>query len=181
MAHLLVTNETVVIDQPHQENIGSKGSGKHKRASHDDARLTCFEESINDVTKRRALAPITNQPDRLLGNPSRHFGGSAVFKNSVPSLNPNLSYNSSLVSLLSTLGDPVSTSYPLPMHLQLSATRSTLDELLDYSSFLSCDEAMMKPIGSEVNSGGGSKNTSRMSLSVTMSSSFRSMESSGEN
>lgn len=64
MAHLLVTNETVVgVDQENARSIG-----KHKRIGRDNVGLTCFEGSAwpnSHTTKRQALASITNQPDRL--------------------------------------------------------------------------------------------------------------------
>lgn len=99
MAHLLVTNETVVIDQPHQENIG-RGNGKHKRAGHeDDVELTCYEGSVwpgSDTTKRRALAPITNH---VFAPSNRQFGGSSM-KKPATSQKADLSFCSSLVTCI---------------------------------------------------------------------------------
>lgn len=98
MAHLVVTNETVVIDQQQQENIG-RGSGKHKRVGHDDVELTCHEGSLwpgSDATKRRALAPITNQ---VLATTNRQFGGSGIMKPAT-CLKPDLSFCSSLVIII---------------------------------------------------------------------------------
>lgn len=65
MAHLLVSNETTIVDHSQQENLGSRSIGKHRRTSNEDARLSCYEgfgRSGPDVTKRQALVSITNQP-----------------------------------------------------------------------------------------------------------------------
>ena len=98
MAHLLVSSETVVIDQPQQENSGTRSIGKHKRASHDDVGgLTCYEWPDPDSTKRQALASITNQPDRLLANTSKIFGTIAQ-KKAATSIKCNVSSSSLLVS-----------------------------------------------------------------------------------
>lgn len=75
MAHLLVTNETVIIDQ---ENVLSENRsiGKHKRGGHGDVGLTFLEGSVwsgPDVTKRRALVSITNQPNKTMTNSNKSY------------------------------------------------------------------------------------------------------------
>ena len=68
----MVTNETVVVDQPQQENI-SRSIGKHKRAQ-DVVGLACHEPSAlthAETKKRRALAPITNKQDWFAANSSK--------------------------------------------------------------------------------------------------------------
>ena len=97
MSHLLVTNETIVIDHPQQENMGGRGNGKHKRTGHGDIELTCNEEPIwpgLDATKRRALAPITNQ---VFPPQSRQFDANCTLKKPTSSTKVDLSYCSSLV------------------------------------------------------------------------------------
>ena len=83
MAHLMVTNETVVVDHPQQENnlIENRSIGKHKRR--DDVGLTCLEPSVwsyAETKKRRALAPIKNRQDWFPANSSKIFGNNTVKK-----------------------------------------------------------------------------------------------------
>ncbi len=75
MAHLMVTNETVIVDQPQQENSENRSIRKHKRR--DDMGLTCLEPSAwpcIETKKRRALAPITNRQDWFPTTSSKAFG-----------------------------------------------------------------------------------------------------------
>lgn len=71
MAHLLVSSETVIIDHSQDENVVENRSiGKHKRMSRDDVGFfRCTGGQAwpgGDNTKRRALVPITNQPDKVM-------------------------------------------------------------------------------------------------------------------
>ena len=75
MAHLMVSSETTVVDQPQQENE-NRSIGKHKRRD-DAGGLVCFESSswaCAEAKKRRALAPITNKQDWFSASSSKSFG-----------------------------------------------------------------------------------------------------------
>lgn len=95
MAHLLVTNETVIIDQ---ENVLSENRsiGKHRRGGYGDVGLTCLEGSIwsgPDVTKRQALVSITNQPNKIMTNSNKSYFSDIFQKKTIfakPSMSSSL-------------------------------------------------------------------------------------------
>lgn len=57
MAHLLVSRETVIDQENSAEARSSRGPGKHKRSP-----KIVLSNPLSSASKRRALAPITNQP-----------------------------------------------------------------------------------------------------------------------
>ena len=57
MAHLLVSRETVIDQENSAEARSSRGPGKHKRSP-----KVVLSNPLSSASKRRALAPITNQP-----------------------------------------------------------------------------------------------------------------------
>lgn len=92
MAHLLVTSETVIVDQSGQENV-NRSIGKHKRGGG----LVCHEGSAwpGSDTKRRALVSITNHPNLIASNSSNSFSNAIQKKFPIKATVSN----SSLVSL----------------------------------------------------------------------------------
>jgi len=93
MAHLMVSSETVVVDQLQDENaVQNRSIGKHRRVDSSDMELGCGTGQAPDSTKRRALGSITNQIDK--GRSSRNSTKSYYKRSSTTKLTKSPSPNS---------------------------------------------------------------------------------------